>query len=334
VCSVGIMSNFVQWAQLSVTTAQLSELQSIHAQFQAQHNAQRQQALLADMLFRTEQRARQLSVLASQDPLVAAIAAEEWLGSVRFVSADLFLQVEHKRSWAGAVSRLQALCAPLDDPGARALAGQVRAAGEEARRLHQELGGANPEPRLASANHEHAVLAQQRDRAGKLAAALGAASIGLPFVLFVGSAIASGIAQAASKKTVDVDSGCIGTLCFLSFLLLAGAAAYQVASWSEGRAKARRAEENLRRVRYGAECLRAFIADPNRGGVLNRFHAEHPAYGRPLPNVDDLAAMPPAGPVSSHVIERQTVVVRCKFCRALTPVDAGVCQYCGAGHFS
>jgi hypothetical protein len=38
-------------------------------------------------------------------------------------------------------------------------------------------------------------------------------------------------------------------------------------------------------------------------------------------------------PPSTHVVERQVVVARCKFCRAHTPVDAPMCQHCGAGAF-
>lgn len=137
------MSNFVQWAQLSVATSQRSELQSIHAQFQAQRSAQRQQALLADMLFKTEQRAKQLSVLTNQEPLVATIAAEEWVGSVRSVSADLFSQIEHKRSWAGAVSRLQGARDPapiLADAMHEAFVANGLAAARPGRRARSAVG--------------------------------------------------------------------------------------------------------------------------------------------------------------------------------------------------
>ncbi len=36
----------------------------------------------------------------------------------------------------------------------------------------------------------------------------------------------------------------------------------------------------------------------------------------------------------THVVERQVVVVRCKFCQAHTPLDAGTCQACGAAKFT
>lgn len=38
--------------------------------------------------------------------------------------------------------------------------------------------------------------------------------------------------------------------------------------------------------------------------------------------------------VRRHTIERQVVVVRCKFCQKLTPVDLERCKNCGAPKFS
>ncbi|MFI5301778.1 MAG: hypothetical protein ACHREM_27120, partial [Polyangiales bacterium] len=34
-------------------------------------------------------------------------------------------------------------------------------------------------------------------------------------------------------------------------------------------------------------------------------------------------------PNAPHVIERQIVVIRCRFCAALTPVDLAECRACG-----
>lgn len=39
-------------------------------------------------------------------------------------------------------------------------------------------------------------------------------------------------------------------------------------------------------------------------------------------------------PSSVHVVEKQVVVVRCKFCQAHTPLDAGACRACGAAKFT
>jgi len=50
------MSHVLQWAQLSVASAQLSEIHNLNAQFQQQQDSHRRQAVLADMLFQTERR--------------------------------------------------------------------------------------------------------------------------------------------------------------------------------------------------------------------------------------------------------------------------------------
>jgi len=52
-----------------------------------------------------------------------------------------------------------------------------------------------------------------------------------------------------------------------------------------------------------------------------------PSYGCPPPGHG--AYGPP-----SHVVERQVVVIRCKFCQAHTPLDGPRCASCGAERFS
>lgn len=41
----------------------------------------------------------------------------------------------------------------------------------------------------------------------------------------------------------------------------------------------------------------------------------------------------PSRQIERHVVERQVVVIRCKFCRKLTPVDHATCEHCGAPGF-
>lgn len=328
------MSNIVQWANLAVASAQLSQLEALNAQYRQQQSAQRQQAILADMLFQTERRAKQLSALAAEDALVAAMFAKEWLGSIQQITSNHFLAVEHKRSWSAAVSRLEALTQPFADPPTYAFAEQVRAMSAEAARCYRELGNAqNPDAQAAMLHQQHADLVARSSRAGKLGLGLAGAGCGLPFVIAIIAGIVGGI-LASSKNKVAVDSGAVGSFATLVFIGFALAAGYQVASWSEGRTKAKRAEEELQRFQNALAQLRAFSADPSRGGLLSRFYAEHPAYSRPLPNVDDAAPLSAGPPSVSHTIERQTVVARCRYCRALTPVDAPTCRYCGAGNFA
>lgn len=332
--TLGTMSNFVQWAQLGVAHAQLSELHSLNSQFQQQHNAQRHQAILGDMLFRTEQRAKQVSVIAASDPLVAAIFADEWLASISRVTPDAFTQVDHKRAWAAAFSRLQAVRATLDHPQARDDAHQARSAAADVRGIYAALGNApNPDAQAGALQHEHDGLAKQSARALTVGLALGAASIAIPVLMAIVGAIADAIV--GKHQNVGVDTDAINAFGFLIFLGLAAVAIYQLAQWSDSGTKAKRALAKLETFRQALGRLQAFQADPGRGGFLQRFYATHPAYGQALPNVDHMGLdVGVAGPVSTHVVERQTVVTRCKYCGGLTPVDAKACQHCGAGNFS
>jgi hypothetical protein len=332
------MSNFVQWAQLGVASAQLDQLHSIsrqfQAQWQAQHDAHRRQAILADMLYQTERRAKQLSLVAERDALVAAMFADEWLSSVRFVGPDAFIQIEHKKVWATAIARMQALLAPLGDPSGAALVHQVRSALAEIRQIQSELAGqAAPEQRLAALSAERGQLDRQRARAGTFALALGIAAPVVPFVLFFASAIFSGVLRGL-KASVDVDVGCMGTLAFMLFLGLGAGAGWQFSQRSDKVAALKRTEGEAQRLGAAVARWQAFAADPARGGTLARFQQEHPAFNQPLPEVDDAAPLSQVASGPTHIVERQIVMVRCKFCQTLTPVDGATCRNCGAGGFS
>lgn len=54
-------------------------------------------------------------------------------------------------------------------------------------------------------------------------------------------------------------------------------------------------------------------------------------HGYPPPPSYDQA---PHSRGPTHVVERQVVVVRCKFCQAHTPLDGAACQACGAAKFT
>ena len=332
------MSNFVQWAQLGVASAQLDQLHALSAQFQAQwqaqHDAHHRQAILADMLYQTERRAKQLPLVAERDPIVAAMFAEEWLSSVRFVGPEAFVQIEHKKVWAAATSRLQALTAPLQDPATAALVQQVRGALAEVNHLRAAfVGHAQPEQRFQQLSAERAEAERVRARAKTFAAILAPIAVGVPIAIMFVSAIIQAILQSSKTQTMEVDGSCVGTLIFLTFVGLAVAAIVHASKWYDVGESLKRTDEEAQRLGHAMGQLRAFSADPARGGALARFQHEHPAFNQPLPNVDDAAPLSVAT-VPSQIIERQTVVVRCKYCQALTPVDGPTCRNCGAGAFS
>jgi hypothetical protein len=328
------MSNVLQWAQLSVASAQLSEIHNLNAQFQAQQSAHHRQAALADMLFQTERRARQLSVVAGVDALVAAICADEWFTSIQSVTPEMFVQLEHKRIWASSFARVQALRGPLSNPAARNMVHQVRSAAADIGQIYRDLKySASPEVMVSALRQEHDALAVRRDRTKRLALVMGLGVPVFPIVFTIVAAILAGIVKGASGNRYEIDSGCIGTIATVAALVLFAGAIFNFTAWNDAREKMSRRTNELLAMENAMGRLNAFYADPNRGGVLSRFYVEHPVYGHPLPNVDD---MPPVSvmPASSHVIERQTVVVRCKYCQNLTPVDSHACRTCGAAGFA
>lgn len=322
------MSTFLQWAQLSAANAQISQLHALNVKFHAQRNAQAQQAILADVLFHTERRARQLSAVA--DPIVAAIFAEEWLESVHHVSENLFYQVEHKRSWAGAAGRLRSLCAPLGDQRVRAMAHQVRLASGEIGAIYRDLGPAyaNPDAAYAALSQQHDELAGRSQKTFLRATWTGGGCVCVVLAVMFGSMVLGWAVHAIAGSGYYIDSGCINGLSTIVGIGLLGFLVFTLHRWSELRSQETAAGSELRRLGEAIDRLRAFTADPGRGGVLQQFYREHPLYGQPLPNVDDL---PQQG---SHVVERQTVVVYCRYCRALTPVAGRQCHSCGATSFA
>jgi hypothetical protein len=84
------------------------------------------------------------------------------------------------------------------------------------------------------------------------------------------------------------------------------------------------------------ERLQAFLADPNGGTWLDQTLRRHPLLTKePIPSAPTSSNGPaPVRTVEKHsVVERQIVVVRCRFCKELTPVDGATCKNCGAPGF-
>jgi hypothetical protein len=317
------MSNFIHLMQLSVASAQLSELHHVHAALAQQHNAHQRQALLADVLFHTERRAKQLSIVSGQDKLVAAMLAEDWVASVHYVSADAFFQVEHKRGWAASVGRLQNLTATLGDPKAREVANQLRAAFGTLRDLQKALGG-DPERVRAELQQQRSTAERNKGRSLLFISAFPGGILLLILMALVVAVAAGGDKDAAGATS------CIGTLLLFGGL---GLSVYGVAGWFEARAKVRRAQEDMSRLDETLGRMHAFAAHPQGGQFIDWFYREHPSYGYPLPNVDDMGPLS-GSPSSPQIIERQTVVIRCRYCRSMTPVDGPNCRNCGAGSFA
>ena len=80
----------------------------------------------------------------------------------------------------------------------------------------------------------------------------------------------------------------------------------------------------------------------NRGGSLEELFEERatavvaampaPAHSTHQIVYVQAPVVPPV--IQRELVERQIVVVRCRFCKRLVPVDASQCGECGAGNFS
>jgi hypothetical protein len=82
--------------------------------------------------------------------------------------------------------------------------------------------------------------------------------------------------------------------------------------------------------------LQAFIADPQGGPWLDQALRQHPLLvNEPIPQASTSAqGLAQMHTVEKHsLVERQIVVVRCRFCKELTPVDGATCKNCGAPGF-
>jgi hypothetical protein len=99
-----------------------------------------------------------------------------------------------------------------------------------------------------------------------------------------------------------------------------------------GRWKAALYEANrLRALAIEADAFRA--SEPRR--FLDAAWANHPLlFSEPAP---DSRATHAAASIQihseRHTVERQVVVVTCKYCQKLTPVDHASCDHCGAAGF-
>ena len=80
-----------------------------------------------------------------------------------------------------------------------------------------------------------------------------------------------------------------------------------------------------------------FMSAPQGGVALERAWREHPLLFRePAPELPSAGAQGQSVQtyVERQVVERQVVVVRCKFCSQLTPADTDACRSCGAPAFA
>jgi hypothetical protein len=287
----------VQAAHLALMNWQMA-----HAQQQ-----QAWQANLHQVLHETEQMARRVDATRTKDSFAAAVLAQGWLRRVSGLDTNHFQDVAAKRAWSDAWNCLDGAvraerlrnAATLDAyfVHADALAG-----------FHERLGQ-DPRGILAA-------LVAQRDRE-KPMHLLGGAG-----VCFVGGLLLVMLAAKTSAGPV-------------LFFLCTGVAVYL--AWLAYKAHQKRSEisRRLATAETDAANYERFMQDPNAGIWLRQTWGAHPLlFEIAVPD----APAPSSGTSSStyverKVVERQVVVVRCKYCKQYAPVDKPTCEHCGAAGY-
>ena len=79
------------------------------------------------------------------------------------------------------------------------------------------------------------------------------------------------------------------------------------------------------------EVFAAHLRAEGQEHVLDEY-PEYTEYLRSKATPEQAAAEAPPG-VIERIVERQVIVIRCKFCQELSPVDLESCKSCGAAKF-
>ncbi len=287
--------------------AQYAQLAQLNWQLHQQHRVAAWQANLHQALHETEQMAHRVSCTLPQDLFAAAVLARSWLIRIHGLDASAFHDFNAKRAYAAAFG---------------ALDGAVRAARNDGRAqwdvdnyftLMDRVAGFQ---RLTNDNPS-AYVESVRSRAATMVTGEGFVAVGI-LLLVLGLAFLS----TPSTRAGFLVFGLVGVV-----LILIGISLRKSSS-------ARAAAEVAAAERYVAEFQTWFEA-PEGGGWLKAAWRDHPLlfeHAVPPPPTSQPAPTSQTY-VERKVVERQIVVVRCRFCRQLSPVDRPTCEHCGAAGF-
>jgi hypothetical protein len=290
--------------QIAQNQAQIHQLAMMNWHMQQQQAAQAYQANLQQALFDTELRARRVGSTVRHDVFAAAVLAMDWLRRVDGIGPNSFPELGAKRAWAEAWTVLDgAVRAGRTDTRVGAEVDAYMSGMDRLSHYHNALG-ASPHGLIARAD----AYAESVDP--KIAKIVAAVIAGIAFLLLLPDAFRP-----------------LGVL----LLIAAGGAAYYSFERNQKWLAATREAARLRHLAAEAAAFRASDA----GRFLEHAWAGHPLlFNEPAP---DSRVSRPEVSVQIHserqVVERQIVVVRCKFCRNLAPVDRPTCEHCGAAGF-
>lgn len=333
-----MMRAVVEAQRAQVVGAQIRQLNALNAQLSQQMAEQQRQAVLAQILFETEQMARRVRATAKSDLFSACLHAEAWIPSVAAIRPEHFLSVDAKRSWSAAIETMTAAAgrARRDPKVSSELQTYERAMAERGRMsaLPEAPGVSDAEiARLAKVHQDAIAAAAPNPKRFWMMMSMSAVPPVLCVVAIVIGLIISVVE--AGAKTGTQSGAVMATICIIALVpaIIAGVAIAifvfvrrnskrnAVPAASAAVANASRLQEE-RRSRDAA--LASFAADPSGGSFLDGVQRDHPLLTQtPPPEAYEDAA-------PSSIVERQTVVTRCQFCGNLTPVDLQGCQHCGA----
>lgn len=304
-------------AQLQVGHAQLHQLAYLNSQIAIQQQMAAFQANLHQALFETERMARRIAATVPEDLFSAGVHAYYWLQRLSGIGPQHFQDVANKRAYGDAYDSIAAaLRRAQQTPDVN---GSLATYLELMHRLNQLRAAiGDDEERYLGGYNAQLEQAQSRERKAKIH-------------LIIGSVAAAVILVLALAALAENGPG--AGLALVAAVIIGG---FSKSLIDERRRVAGRARE-LADAEEAVARLHAFMEDPKTGGYLTHVWSEHPLlFNEPIPE-----ASPTSGGstntiqtyVERRIVERQTVVTRCKFCHQNTPVDAPVCQSCGAPGF-
>lgn len=316
---MGYVNTAIGVANLKLNAAQVQQLAHLNAQLAQQQQAQRFQANLGQTVFETERMAKRVTVTAEQDIFAAGILSWTWLETVGWVKPEMLTDFHAKRAFGDSIDALRGAWSRLQADGTWfGPAKHYLDAMTAWRNLAAPLG---PDPSTAVQSAQTTFhQAEARIRSGKQRAKISAlACVALLLLTIIGGLV-----------DVPALTGLGAVFVFGSFVLSCGSL---LGLDSRAVLAARQRVEELTAA---FNRLQAFIADPNGGTWLDQALHQHPLLvNEPIPSEHSSAN----GPAQMHtvekysLVERQIVVVRCRFCKELTPVDGATCKNCGAPGF-
>ncbi len=281
-------------------------------------NQQAAMAQLSQVLFDTEKVARRVAATIPHDPFASAVISHYFLLQIGTYRTEHFSDIDSKRAWARATETLLAAVAKIradhrtDADFQRFLDANARHG-----QIHQGYAG---DLRAGLSQIEiHLETARVDERKAFQYLRIAVAAVALVLLIFV-----------------ILESCDVAGAWFLFFVLVGGCIATKSLydAWIKVKEVKLNASSEKARLREKVELLDAYDADPYGARFMEQAQKDHPFLNiepPPLPEGSQETSVRTY--VERNLVERQIIVVRCKFCLQRTPVDQPTCQSCGAPGF-